>query len=400
MMRKKAGFIALSTLLVLSGCIPGIGTDDEEEGAGVEEEETEEANDMEVSPEIPSLEHYYRSVLQDGVYVHGETRGYHTDVVYNRVDLERIEIGLQEIASQEFSQKDYFFREGQFINRGELNQWLLRYREPSAEDEGNPLGLNPPLGEGESFEQRERSNPRVLSSILEHNYMIENDSGQLQIGGVVIGLSMNSVYYFRERYEDGRYGPTLEVDVPMETSLEEGKRIADIVLERLRSSERENGALNNVPIIFAIYREMPRESPVPGHFLATAIAPPGEEIGDWTMIDERYYLFPSSEANEVQREDSEVFNQFKNDINRFFEDYVGVVGEGYYQNNRLQKLTIRIPITFYSKTEVVAFTQHVADRVQQRFPEEVSIQVEVSSAKGQEALILKEPGQDPFVYVY
>lgn len=399
-MSKKVAFIALSMLLVLSGCLPGISNDDEEEGVGMEEEETDEEVEMEVSPEIPSLDHYYRSVLQDGEYVHGETRGYHTDIVYNRVDLERLEVGLQEIASQQFNQEDYFFREGQFIQRGELNQWLLRYREPTGDDEGNPLGLNPPLGEGDSFEQRERSNPRVLSSILEHNYMIENDHGQLQIGGIVIGLSMNSVYYFRERFEDGRYGPTLEENVPIETSLEEGQRIASIVLERLRSQERENGALENVPIIFAIYREMPRESLIPGHFLATATAPPGEEIGDWTTINERYYLFPSAEANEAQREDSEIFNQFKNDINRFFENFVGVVGEGYYQNDRLQKMKISIPITFYSKTEVIALTQHVTDRVQQRFPEEVKIEVEVSSAKGQEALILKEPGRDPFVYVY
>ncbi|MFB4165462.1 CamS family sex pheromone protein [Alteribacillus sp. JSM 102045] len=397
-MWKKAGILALSSLLLLSGCIPGLEPD--EEGVDIEQEETDEEAEVKVSPEIPSLDNYYRSILQDGKYIHGNTRGFNTDVVYNRMDLERMEVGMQEIALEEFNQEDYFFREGQFIERNELNSWLMREKEETEEEEGNPEGLNPPLGSGDSFEERESSQPRVLSNILEHNYVFENDEGNLQVGGLVIGLSMNSVYYFREQNDDGTYGPWLNETIDEETSLEESKDIANQVLERLRSEEREEGALSSVPIMFAVFREAARDSAIPGEFIATAVAQPGEEVGNWQSINEKHYLFPSSSADEEQRDDAENFNQFRDDVNQFFENYVGVVGEGYYQNDDLRSLSIEIPITFYSKTEVIAFTQHVTDRLENRFPDELDIEVEISSSGGQEALIIKEPGEEPFIHVY
>ncbi|WP_240376043.1 CamS family sex pheromone protein [Bacillus piscicola] len=400
-MWRKTGIAALSSFLFLTGCIPG--WEPKEEGVDIDQKEdgTEEQK-VEVSPEIPSLDHYYRSILQDGKYIHGVTRGFNNDVIYNRLDLERLEVGMQEIASEEFDQENYFFRDGQFIEKNELNHWLMRYKEASGEEDGssNPLGLNPALGNGESFEQRERSQPRVLSNILEHNYVVKSDDGTFRVGGMVIGLSMNSVYYFRQKNEDGTYGPWLEEEIPKETSLEEGKKIAEKVLERLRSKEREEGALANVPVIFAIFRENPRESVVPGSFISTATAKPKSDIGNWQSINETHLLFPSQSATEEQREDAEMFNQFKEDINQFFENYVGVVGEGYYQNQELKRLTLTIPITFYSKTEVIAFTQHVTDRVEQRFPAELDIEINISSTAGQEALVVKEPGEDPYVHVY
>ncbi|SDI41214.1 CamS family sex pheromone protein [Alteribacillus bidgolensis] len=396
-MWKNTGMIALSSLLLLSGCLPGLEPDDE--GVDIDQDDEEEA-DVEVSPEIPSLDNYYRSILQDGQFIHGVTRGFNTDIVYNRMDLERMEVGMQEIASEEFNQNEYFFREGQFINRNELNSWLMREKEGSEEEEGNPDGLNPPLGSGESFEEQESSQPRVLSNILEHNYVFENEEGNLQVGGLVIGLSMNSVYYFREQNSDGTYGPWLNETINEQTSLEEGKNLANEVLERLRNEERAEGALSSVPIMFAIFREAPRDSTVPGEFIATAVAPPEEGIGDWQSLNEKHYLFPSNNADEEQRDDAEAFNQFRNDVNQFFENYVGVVGEGYYQNDELRSLSIEIPITFYSKTEIIALTQHVTDRLEQRFPDELEIEVKISSTGGEEALVVKEPGKDPFIHVY
>ncbi|SDH77301.1 Protein involved in sex pheromone biosynthesis [Alteribacillus persepolensis] len=396
-MWKKTGVSALSALVLLSGCLPGMEPDD---GIEMDEEEHIEDTEVKVSPEIPSLNQYYRSILQDGKYIHGTTRGYNTAVVYNRMDLERLEVGLQEVALEEFNQDDYFFREGQFINRTELNNWLMRYEEPAEEEEGNPTGLNPPLGSGDSFEERERSQPRVLSNILEHNYVFENAEGNLQVGGVVIGISMNSVYYFRQEHEDGTYGPWLNEEIDENTSLEEGKQIAQEVLERLRDTDRADGALSQVPIVFAIFREAPRESAVPGEFIATAKANPEEDVGNWQSINEKHYLFPSSTATEEQREDAEAFNQFRNEINDFFENYVGVVGEGYYQNGELRSLTVNIPITFNSKTEIIALTQHVTDRLEQRFPNELDIEVNITSTDGQEALVVRDAGEDPFIHVY
>lgn len=392
-MRRKTGVLAMSSFILLAGCIPGM--EREEDGVDIEQEEdATEDSEVEVSPEIPSLDNYYRSVLQDGKYISGAAREFHRDVVYNRMDLERVEVGMQELASEEFNQDDYFFREGQFIDSSELNSWVMRRNE-----EDNPLGLNPPLGEGESFEERESSQPRVLSNIIEHNYVVENNEGNLQVGGIVIGLSMNSIYYFREENEDGTYEAWQDKEIDKETSLEEAQDIASQIVERLRSEDRDNGALENVPIMFAVYREAARDSSLPGDFIATGTAQPGEDVNNWDNLNETHYLFPSSTANEEQREDAEAFNQFRDEVNNFFENFVGVVGKGYYQNGEMRELSIEVPITFYSETEVIAFTQHVTDKVEQRFPD-ISVEVEITSSNGAEALVVKEPGDDPFIHVY
>ncbi|MDX6153615.1 CamS family sex pheromone protein [Marinococcus sp. PL1-022] len=398
-MRKRAGLVIAASVFALSGCGLFGGNESESENSQPESEE-----DLSLSAGIPSLDEYYRAVLtDDGQYVTGESRGLSNAIVYNRFDLERMEIGMQELASEEFSQDNYYFREGQIIERSELNSWLLREgEEEDGEPTTRPKGLNPPLAgsKGDGFEERERSEPRTMSNLLEHNYMEEGSDG-LELGGIVIGLSMNETYYFREEYEDGTYGPWLEESISEENALEDAKRIAGEITERLRNENRDNAdRIEEVPIMFTVFQEAPRDSSVPGTFIATGMADPGQEPGSWNEINESNYLFPSSEAEENNRSDSEMFNEFSNEVNSFFDSTVGVVGEGHYVNGELDSLTIDIPIQFYSKTEIIAFTQHVADKTEDIFPNGLEVEVNINSSSGQEALITKDQGEDMYVHVY
>ncbi|WP_018923585.1 CamS family sex pheromone protein [Salsuginibacillus kocurii] len=392
-MKRFVGLMALSSLVILSGCLSFLEPEDDD-AVELDEAEEEEEEGVEVSPDLPALEDQYRTVLSDGQYMHGSTRGFSTSVVYNRMDIERMETGLLEVASEDYNPNDYFFREGQFINRDELDSWLRRQHE-----EDNPDGLNPPLADGESFEEQERGAPRMLSHIVEHNYMVENDEGNLQLGGIVVGLSMNSLYYFREQHDDGTYGPWLDEEISESESLEAGQEVAEEVVERLRSNEREDGMLEEVPITVALYREAPREAPVPGTFIATSTAEPGASFGGWDIIDEDYYLFPSSEASQDHVGEADRFDEFRESVDTFFENYVGATGEGRFQNDQLQEMTIEIPIRFHSKTEVISFTQHVTNLLE-NYPPDVDIEVTVSSNSGEEALITREPNEEPDVHVY
>ncbi|MFD2706874.1 CamS family sex pheromone protein [Salibacterium lacus] len=393
-MWRKTGVLTAASFLLLTGCIPGLQQDQQEEGVDTEEnEQTTEEDAVEVSPEVPSLDNYYRSVLQDGEYISGAARTFHRDVMYNRMDLERMSVGMQELAAGEFSQENYFFRAGQLISSSELNSWLMR------QSEDNEAGLNPPLADADNFEERERNNPRPLSNIIEHNYMVENDNGNLQLGGMVIGLSMNNLYYFRQENDDGTYGPWLSESISRQESMQAAKETASRILERLRSEDRENGALQDIPIMFTIFREAPRDAAVPGNFIATGTAAPGEGVNNWQNLNEDYVLFPSTDASDNHRSDAEAFNQFRDEVNTFFENFVGVVGEGYYQNDEWRELTVDIPITFYSETEVIAFTQHVTDKVEQHFPN-LDVEVRIRSSQGQEALVVKDAGEESYTHVY
>lgn len=398
-MYKRLGSLLLASSLLLTGCFPFL---QQEEFEVVEEEnELEETETVELSPDVYTPENYYRSVLYDGSYTHGEVRGFSNAVVYNRLDLSHLEMGLTTIANERFSPEQYYFREGQYINRNELNNWLMRYDETPGRNgrPQNPTGLNPPLGEGETMKEREENQPRVLSHILEHNYLVENGNGQLELAGVVVGLSMNSVYHYRIEDEQGRYY-FYDVEIAPEKIEQEGKRIASEVVTRLRDASRADGALADVPIIVAIFQEEKREAIVPGTFIASAIAEPGRPIERWQQINEQYYFFPSNLATTEQRNDAERFMWLKDQINDFFDNYVGVVGKGYYKNGQLQELTVEVPIRFYGKMEVVALTQYIADRISQRFPNNLKIQVYVTSISGQESLIVRNPGEEPFMHIY
>ena len=56
----------------------------------------------------------------------------------------------------------------------------------------------------------------------------------------------------------------------------------------------------NLPITFAIYRQAPKASLVPGNFVSYANVEKGSEtVEDWKQINEKYYLFPSEQAKQI-----------------------------------------------------------------------------------------------------
>jgi protein involved in sex pheromone biosynthesis len=390
MMLKRLGIASL-ILLLLSGCFPSL--PQEEEQVIDEANEHEQEQVVEVVPQIITPDNYYQSVLYDGSYLHGESRGFGNSVVYNRLDLDQLEMGLTRIAQQHFDQENYYFREGQFIKRDVLNTWLMRY-----DEESNPDGLNPALGEGGDMRAREESQPRYLSHILEHNYLVKDSNGQFSLGGIVIGLSMNSVYNFRVEDEQGRYY-FYELPLSEQSIEQEADRIAKEILSRLRSMEE--GAFQEIPILFAVFQEQPRESVIPGRFIAKAKADPRSELDRFQRLNERYFLFPSSEANQEARNEADQFQRFKDDIQDFFDTYLGVVGKGRYVDNQIQELTIEIPLRFQGKAEIVALSQYVASQLQQRFQGNYKVSVEITSVAGNtESIVVQNPDEEPFIHVF
>lgn len=92
--------------------------------------------------------------------------------------------------------------------------------------------------------------------------------------------------------------------------------------------------------------------------------------------------------------------KLQEEVNGFFDNYVGIVGTGYYYDGQLKWLKIEIPIRYYGKMEIIALAQFVADRIIQRFPENLQIQVYINSTGRNEALIVRNPNEEPFIHIY
>ncbi|MDF2607729.1 MAG: hypothetical protein K0S34_1925 [Bacillales bacterium] len=388
---KKFIYTAFCTLLLLSGCAPKFGKDTEVLDGG--------KNDKKKSfvPNYRISENTYRVILP---FKASEARGLVVANIDNRLDMDEFETGLTNLAHEQFPTSEYLYQEGQYLKKSTVRSWLqrkytdaqLKVLEAKYKEKMDNIGLNPIDDGVGTLEERNKKSPIYLAHILEQNYLIK-DGEKVKLGGITIGLAMNSVHYYKQ-----------EQDYPRQVELEnkvieaQGQKIAQEIVQRVRQIE----GLGKVPIVIGIFKQQPRSAIVPGNFIKKGIVNEGQNnISSWENVQEKYVLFPSSEASKSYRDDAVRMENFKADITDFFPNYTGVIGRGTYHEGNLTDLVIEIPMQFYSKSEVIGFTQYVAGLVIKSFPKEINVQVYISSIEKQEALIVRSANADkPYVYIY
>lgn len=401
-MMKRVGLLFLSTVLVLTGCL---GKDELEKEEKVVQEKGKKEEKAIITGEINTGEKYYRSIFP---FEPGGARGVIRFGVDNRLDINEFEMGLMRIAQDTFNTDKYFFQEGQFLNEPTVTNWLRRADEKPGKSKSEFVqeGLNPKLGakvdENDSdyvdkMLEANKNNPKYLSYVLEHNYLVQSGDGKVKLGGVVIGLSFNSTYYYNVN-KDGLIYPG-EIKLERAKVKEEAQKIAGQVASRLRTDPK----LKDVPIVFALYQEEERDSVTPGNFFASGVVKKGSNsISSWEDVNEDYVLFPSDTASKKKRNDYEKFTTFKSKVQEYFPNFIGVIGKGFYKDGNLERMTIEIPVQFRGKAEIISFTQFVATSALGELPN-VPVEVYIGSAVDQpEALIVKDQStqEEPFVHIY
>ncbi|MFZ3196056.1 MAG: CamS family sex pheromone protein, partial [Bacillus mycoides] len=286
---KKIALAVLSLSLLVSGC--SIGSNKDEKVV----EKSGKAKEQAVIPKYSISDEYYKTTVQ---FDPGEARGLVGQSLNNRLDVDEFETGLMRIAKESFSTKDYFFKGGKFLDAQNIQMLVKRKRTDAEQKELEDklkkdavkfpnVGLNPALSEGsESLEVKNKKSPMYISNILEHDYYLQNGNKSTEPDGVVVGLAMNSVHYYEEEH-----GYPREAKIEQEKMLAEGKKMAQEILKVMQQKKPE---IKNIPVTFAIYRQSPKSSLVPGNFVSYAKVEKGSEtVEDWKPINEKYYLFPS-----------------------------------------------------------------------------------------------------------
>ncbi|EJV74944.1 CamS family sex pheromone protein [Bacillus mycoides] len=395
---KKIALAVLSLSLLVSGC--SMGSNKDEKAV----EKSGKAKEQAVIPKYSISDEYYKTTVQ---FDPGEARGLVGQSLNNRLDVDEFETGLMRIAKESFSTKDYFFKGGKVLDAQNIQMLVKRKRTDAEQKELEDklkkdavkfpnVGLNPALSEGsESLEVKNKKSPMYISNILEHDYYLQNGNKSTEPDGVVVGLAMNSVHYYEEEH-----GYPREAKIEHEKMLAEGKKMAQ---EILKFMHQKDAATKNVPITFAIYRQSPKSSLVPGNFVSYAKVEKGSEtVEDWKPINEKYYLFPSEQAKaDNKREDLARVSNFKAKLSEYFQgDYTAVIGTGMYRDDELKEMKLDIPVQFNGKAEVIGFTQYVAGLVMEYFPNYMKVQVTIKSVERPEAIIIREAKQDePFVKI-
>ncbi|MEH7545541.1 MULTISPECIES: CamS family sex pheromone protein [Bacillaceae] len=384
---RKISLLALSMVFLLSACAPNFQKQNETVQTKVK------TTGKAIIPKYNISNNYYRTILP---FEPGEARGLVVNNINTRYDLNEFEMGLMRIAQNSFDTDKYYFQEGQQIKAATIKQWLSRQYTAAQLKENNMkaadnIGLNPvntsPAGSPPS-------SPVYLAHILEHDYLTKDDKGNVSLAGITIGLALNSIYYYKLQSD----GDTLEKKIPFAEMEQEGKKMAAEVVKRIRSMKN----LGNIPITIALFEQQSKTSVVPGNFFTYSTVDQGSsDLNSWEKVDEKYYLFPSTDAENDHRDDTIAFLNFKQDVEEYFPNYNGVIGKAFYVGDQLQDLSITIPIQFYGKTEGIGFTQYVTGLVMEHFPKYLSVSVSVTSVDGPEALIVKKAdATEPFVYIY
>lgn len=408
-MLKKLAILLTGALLFMASCSPNVSEDE------VVKKEDETANQQTfIVPSYQLSKENYKMILP---YEPSAARGLIVNRVTNRLDIDEMEEGLRRHSKEYFDPSTYYFQAGQKLSADTVSQWLGR--EVTDEQLKNKVdakihqlkddkmtvnkdkiiasykgGLNPPLQDNPT-EDDYRNNPWYLSHILEQNFLKKNKNKKVELAGMSIGLALNSEYQFQAVDN----GPTLYEDIGKEEMLKHGKEMAQTILKRIRKMD----GLEDIPIMFALYREVDEGSPVPGNYVAKAMVKGGKmSIGDWDKIDEKYILFPSDDAKQdPYYEDAQLIAGFTNEVEKFFPNYIGVIGKGFYINDEMKRLTLDIPIEFYGKGEVIGFSQYVYGLVKEMLPDHFDLEIKVSSTKKLESLIYRGAGvKDPTVHIF
>lgn len=378
---KRTFLLFICAVFILTSC-----SSQKKEDVLQSEEEAE--TEVSIIPSYSLSDDQYKIVLP---YRPSAARGAITNQITNRVDIDELEEGLRRHSTEVFDPNKYFYEEGQYLSEefiydliDSLNPDVKKLKDSEAKDDKKK----------DKKIKEYRKNPRVFSHILEQNYLKKNENNSVDLVGVSIGISLKSVYRFQ--VETG--GAYYYENIPKDEMLKEGKKIAEKVLEEVRQIDE----LKNVPILINLFREEEQSSPVPGDFVAKTLVKKDENaIGKWQSIKEDHVLFPSDKAKEKHNDDYQKVKTFGDKVADYFPNYVGVAGTGFYIDENLSRITLRIPIEFYGKGEVIGFTQYVYGQVKEIFPNHYDIEVSIESSDTIESLIFRKAGdEEPTVHIF
>jgi protein involved in sex pheromone biosynthesis len=103
------------------------------------------------------------------------------------------------------------YQEGQYLDKDTIRSWLSRKlsdkqfkdlqsktKDATAKKKLKNNGLNPIDTEKGDLKTRNETSPMYLANITEQDYLIQDGDDKVKLGGVTIGLAMNSVHYYTE----------------------------------------------------------------------------------------------------------------------------------------------------------------------------------------------------------
>lgn len=353
-MKYKQFMIAgLGALLVLSGC-----------GGGNEDAKTTDAKGIEAGDYDIQLP--FES--SDSRVNHRKTSGSMNDVY-------EIGAGLMSRSKDHFSPDSYMVQEGQVLTYSKTKNLL------GSQSEDNSNGLNPKKDEDFDTGNGILKNPFIVTDIYELDFMKNKE-----IKGLSIALVLQDTFSEDAKTEAG-------VPYQKKTKMDSkklrlyGEEAGRKLISYLRKQPQVG---DDMPIYIALFLSNSSDETLPGSYFADAyFTSRSKEFSD---IDEEWVMFPSSRAEEL---DSATLAQFKN-ISKSIEDFlpedVGFVGQGRFNDKKLNELRITVNLQAKDHVECVAVIQRLNSLLNDLSNQDMVLKVDVRSNRETIAVLNRKEG--------
>ncbi|MBZ4224909.1 CamS family sex pheromone protein [Bacillus wiedmannii] len=265
----------------------------------------------------------------------------------SKLDLAEYENGLMNIAAQQFDTENHVLQLNQYIPEKLVDELVAKVEAP------------------------------VLTNIIEQDYFGKQNSNELSLSGVMIGLAMSS-------------------SVSNEEAMSKGTEIAKQLIEAINKNDKYNKS----PITFAIFKQESTSSLKNGTYIASATVQKNDtNLGNWSTIDEQAFSYPSDEFKQAHGEDNTQITEFAKAMKDFSPaDFIPVNAKVSYKKNEMDALNMNIVIKYNGKTELMALTQMAAQSMLDKLPKDAKVQLQIKSESKIEAIIIKEKNSEkPFV---
>ncbi|MCT4395807.1 CamS family sex pheromone protein [Periweissella beninensis] len=320
----------------------------------------------------------YAGVIKNGHYLTSKARGLTANRNSNSLNITSFENGLLGVSKSYYSTSNYIFQEGQYLTTAKLTNWLGR------KSKSNPTGLNPK----DNGKKNSSRNPIYVESIEEQDFMQKNGNS-LVLKGITIGIAMNTIDY----YQKIKYGVTYQQTITSKERVAYGKKVAKLIVERMRKIKKIG---KNVPITIAMYKQAANDSLVGGSFYAKTQTT-SSNISNWEKMNVENKVFPEiSSTSDYASNDNKSFENFQSQIENYFPTISDVTAQAKYVNKKIAGEQVTITTQFYSETEIISFTNFIAQVAPKFLPSGVPVNITVNSANGIQAFLSRSSTQRNF----
>ncbi|KRL43008.1 hypothetical protein FD29_GL001320 [Companilactobacillus mindensis DSM 14500] len=317
----------------------------------------------------------YDVLLSSGKYKTSPIDGITAADNTNQFNSRSFESGLMNLSKKQFSTNSYVFQEGQVLSASTVTDWLGR------KTKKNPDGLNP---ESNGSTDATKRNPMYFQQMLEEDYL-QKQNGKYKLTGMSIGIAMNKIDYYQKK----QYGATYKTTITEEQQKEQGQRIAQEVVKRLR----KNSKVGNIPIVVGLYSVAPEDTLVGGTYFQYSISK-SDGLGNWADLGYKNQMLPTVNGETaISSSDSDAFTNFKSHIQDYFPNLSGVTAQAHYDGTSLKSMDITINTQFDGLAQVTSFTQFVQQSASKYLPSGADLDINIQTVDSQQAVVTRTGGK-------